>query len=1416
MSLDAVYDLLGIAKAREIAGVIPDEMSSSERGELIRLVVGLALSRLPPVYPADQKYVELIEELELPTSVSDLRSRLGFTHFHTRDSILAALRGFLFSAMLQHFDSFIQQDSAETSFAESFLSRVAAGQLSEWIGRIERVLAYSRYEDWDDATATSFARAVIEDILSWFIREPGEFMKLPRSPDAWRKFLWSSGVSSYRTRFFAGVFHHLRILRESELGRPPKGSANAGEPLETVDGGAGGIQSSRSLLVESSWYRHFFFDERGIARWVKYGSVGFEKEESFDDFVSKLERRAEWRTLTLPTGKSIQNVDQVRERRLLGRYRVVLKSGEIQDVLVKPIPTVGFDELLELSRRPPPFQGSLALGKRLWLFCISAPIGPGPGEFVVRSIGHDWSGLVQPYQLEEILVGVVRVPRPGRYAVSLPNSSDAILEIAETRDAAWVEEPIYDLTEGMIVVGATADATLENMPSAEDLQVVLRHPGGEVLSRLSVHLTESSVNLYRLEARFEVPLSASVLGRRLVITGSLLKEALSLDIPEIAILQRTPVGCIRVPGATTVSITATDELVILVKPPFDVQLADGSALAKITDGFVGNLATDGSRVDVVNHHVTSDLTITDRNGSFLRELTIRSGTRLIRIIRRREIRLQVNPSLVGEGKKWMAYAGRPLSLSADVVPSTRETVRVSLVRSSGAFEAFEVTSGSSFPIPDQFLTEGATIVRADCRDTATLEVELTCVGGVQTETPPFLEAGQFDVVARLRCTSDFFIKWMTGNLSRWTSQPRLRRPTKEVLVLGVPYRTPDAVCRLNFESAYSGRSIPEAVTNTTVQVPLVWIEVRHRGEKVDRQGIQNYMGESVTAVLRSVDQGVTARAEFQGLSVGLSHAGSHPTNLTQAFRLREHADPIVIEFFVKVENRDERKLTYRLEISPRYVPRVSIPDGPAWHPDLDYAVVLEDHQDGMQIKTADESGVIIGTSNLVNGLGVVSLARLPARLLFVGGHGESLHVEYGGERESIPITASDRPVGTSVLTPTDSAGLQELFRSDDTEISWEKVSPLFRQHNVLCIEFASLLSAIPLVTQAATAGWAIRCSDSTERVLGDLAVRPVTQADDRQDGDHGRDSIGLVLLLDNEDAPTWESFLLMKPEGRALVVAPAGTFAIRATLATAVQSLGVSLKLGRLTRPHDMTAWGTAVTPVEASALAQEAMQVGVEDVMIAGTIAILKQSDASLFLDSAACENLGQLIGYPGLLSRLTQDRQLALRAAIKALTQELLVSKLDSFEAAGKGLEGLLHGWDYGVLPDPRKDLFSEQRQKIFEMAYEQGNWVDAIGLLRRVSPIFEHDVRFRWELPAMIIDAHGHGAASDNDFFDAVLTLVRLKASGLGGCEASVYRDLITQVLRPPRCQECGGIILRTTSCCARCGRLYPDAFEDLSKA
>ncbi len=166
---------------------------------------------------------------------------------------------------------------------------------------------------------------------------------------------------------------------------------------------------------------------------------------------------------------------------------------------------------------------------------------------------------------------------------------------------------------------------------------------------------------------------------------------------------------------------------------------------------------------------------------------------------------------------------------------------------------------------------------------------------------------------------------------------------------------------------------------------------------------------------------MTARAEFQGLSVGLSHAGSHPTNLTQAFRLREHADPIVIEFFVKVENRDERKLTYRLEISPRYVPRVSIPDGPAWHPDLDYAVVLEDHQDGMQIKTADESGVIIGTSNLVNGLGVVSLARLPARLLFVGGHGESLHVEYGGERESIPITASDRPVGTSVLTPSSRA-----------------------------------------------------------------------------------------------------------------------------------------------------------------------------------------------------------------------------------------------------------------------------------------------------------------------------------------------------------------------------------------------------------
>ncbi len=1396
---DALYAQLGISMAGEVAEADLKPQSAAARKELIRVVLELGRCALPPVYPADEKYAAFIEGVELTGSVTDLRAKLGYPHFHTRDSVLARLRGYMFHSLLEHFDSYQETHPGGEGFAESFLVQVAAKRLKEWRERVKDIMFFSRHEEWDDARQTRFADQVLEEFLRWFLSDPHAFLDSPDRPEAWRRFLWSSPAASYATRFFAAPFHHLRILKASELAKKKASRDAAAEP-ETVDGGAGPVQSSRELLVESSWYRHFFFDERGITRWVRYGTIGLENEETFDDFISKLEARPGWRRVVSPDGIALQGVDEVRQRRILGAYRVEWKS-ETQVVSVKAIPTLDFKELKEFVEAPPDSPDVLDLDRGWWLFRLAAGDDDGPQNLVVRSAAHGWSEVVRPYRMAGFTVGVVKLPGAGRYLVSKPGSLDPLVEFSEARESRPVLDFAFLVHESAVRATVRADRILEGPPSGPAKTVTMTHLEKGYKTEWSVRLLEPTVGLYRLEASIELPLDAAGLGGTVTASSPLLKEGLSAVLPTLGLLRHSTEGWGLLPDVATVGAADMSRLVVLGTPPLEVLLPDGQSVAKVLPGRATTSAVEGAEVRLANSGVLTSLEISEGEGALLQELVFRSREKAVRLLRRREIHVAVDPALGGSGTRWVVYSGAPVTLRVEIRPVADDPILVRLEGPSGARDTRQVASGAAIPISEDFLGSGTVLLSAGSRDCAPVEAEVVAVGRPMVEAPAFLEAGAIGEGLRVSCSSFFYIKAVRGDIFQWTCQPRPARATKESLVMVRPYRTRDATCHLQIECAYEGVAEAAGPVFLDVQVPLAWIEFRHRGERVDAWDIQAYRGDPVSAILRTPVESIKAFALCAGKQVELSRSPAASPNLAASFSLRGLREPAEISFLLRDARGVEHAIGRRARISPHYAPRVALPDGLAWHPGMEYAVLVDEARPGLKVSVEDAAHSVTAFE-VVDGVAKVSCRRLPGNLYLQNGSKTRVRMYFDQERDSLTIRESERPSATFFLAPDSLGGFSQVSPPLADFPKGTTVLAMARSSAVLCIEVPSLLMAVDLLSAGSGSGWAVSGSESLRAFLG---LAPIEVASlDRGPPPPGTIP-NAILVLDSEDAPSWESFLPARGE-HTIAVVPSGSLSVRADASAALRILGEAIQAGRLSEPHDSSAWRRVVGDRGAADLARATMENGLEDVLAQAAAAALLGPPEALLRDAKGCENLGRLMGYPHMLSRISPEHRAALHAALLSIGRFVLSDKASTnFEKDATAFHTLVAGWDGTSSPDPRDGLLTEEYSAVWDLV-RKGKWEPAVGLMRRIIPMFGDRPWIRWDYPGLILEAKVAGYGSYDDLRQAVMQLERLRKEKVPGLERSPFRGKIETILWQRHCPECGGIILMTGRC-INCKALYP---------
>ena len=336
---DTAYAALGIMRAAEAPS---REIVRATRPDILELLyrVRTAFRRwVPPIYPSDQAYLQSFEGSS-SDSISELRESLGYVHYHTRDSILARLRGSLFQEMLFKIEAGHGNPKNESDLVIAFLNEAGSKGVERWREKILGVLRFSLHEEWDEDRQRSAADLILRDILGWFVVHPEVLLSSESSQADWASSVRQDGGQSLASSVLQHPFRNLLLLHQKER-----------SPTDEI---------TQRLLIGSSWFRYFFFEHSALTSWINHGLSGFEREDVFEDFVERLRSRDNWLSLVLPSGLLTDDLSVVEKMREVGRYSVLLESTEKIGVDVSLIPTLSLAEMAALpGGRPTPLSGSL-------------------------------------------------------------------------------------------------------------------------------------------------------------------------------------------------------------------------------------------------------------------------------------------------------------------------------------------------------------------------------------------------------------------------------------------------------------------------------------------------------------------------------------------------------------------------------------------------------------------------------------------------------------------------------------------------------------------------------------------------------------------------------------------------------------------------------------------------------------------------------------------------------------------------------------------------------------------------------------------------------------------------------------------------------------------------------------------------
>lgn len=1403
---DKLYSLLGIYRAVDIDARITGLGTGNSWQKISAGIKQLARGWVPPLFPSDQHYLRYFEGLEAE-SVTGLRHQLGYVHYHTRDSVLGRLRGSLFQSILFYLETVDPTEWGNTTTKIGFLKNVASRNIKNWMEKIVGVLQFSLHEDLDDNSQRMHAEGILKDLLSWFLDDPDRFLSNPTDESCWIGSIRRGESPSLASSTLERPFQNLLLLR----GGPPAG----------VD------TSYYDLLIDSSWYRYFFFDRTSLESWIKRGLTGFENEDVFEDFVSRLEARDNWETVRLPSGLETDDATTVRHARELGSYRVRLVSGEEIAVDVTLIATLSLQDMSKLQEN-----GLVMIAKNLAILIFGncraklAVIGRRPDRTI---------GTVELYRWRASQIGVARFPGPGDYFARVEEETTRT-ELGIS--IAGSQEPSVHLRFDSSSKTIDVEVAIDSPSPGEREQAIaegVRITCGSTTSGASWRSrTDQHDGRVHLIAVTSIDFRDSTIGSTIAVESPLFSRPVTVPIPFCGILRAPNEPSSLMANLAEVVAKRNDSFSILARSPLRVRVEGVSNPIVVENNSSQTLEVSGSKISIELSEPFANVTICDSGPRYVRRIEFNSHGETATLIRKSPIYLRTQPQIGSEGNVTVVPAGSSVEVLLDGEEGTPLTASLSIYAAGRPGRTLtEIVTPARVEIPIDLTSSSMIFIEVSGTDIQRQKHTLIPVRPFVYDLPEVLECGAWTKPVRLRSDTPFTIVEVSGDTLEFRREPSDVMPHNEFLVWIRPKRTLTASCRVRFGCRYSGLAAAAGVVNLNLEIPTFWFDIRYGDTKVLDE-IQDFAGYPIYAILKTSDLKLRGFARVDTIPVEIGRYSNSPSNLTSLLGLEDIHETVRISFLVSRGQAAPETASQGIRVSPFYSPTVILPDGREWRTGGKYVLLVRDFRPGTRVRLHYKDD---GTSEFLpvdKGIVILSPKRLPVDVGICIIDEQPISAVIDGDTREVSImqTSSEGPLRAFAkeMSPGADSEIREVVRPT----SKTELVDLASRSLGVCVEVRSFLDGLSAAAEFRRMGWVVSlpaevqsfakrlfavCEDLSlggEGILGKAkvpnAIPPLPEPlKDPRSYDAGSfNQEGRVILLDSRLADSWRELLASNTRPSLIVLTPLIPVNQSKSEDAAITILGRALRDGVVHDPTNFAEYRTALSTEEMRTLGSAIHQKGIDDLVARAFVEALKAPNT--LRSKAECENLNTVLLSQGFAARIQPERIAQIRGTLDATLLSLKQIPESAVREAVENFRTLTRDcppqfWDSSI--DPARPIIElEYGRLIADCSCE--NWESAVGRLRHLLGICPADSDLAWDFVCAALEA------SDRKYTpelrrEAIQLARRLSVGDRGTSGPSRFlkkrADRTLKQLRMGFYCDCGEFLFQTRPNCPNCNKPNP---------
>ena len=1403
---DKLYSLLGIRRAVDIDTRIAGPGTGDSWPKISASIKQLARGWVPPLFPSDQRYLRYFEGLEAE-SVTGLRHQLGYIHYHTRDSVLGRLRGSLFQSILFYLETVDPTEWGNTRTTIGFLKNIVSRNIKNWMEKIVGVLQFSLHEDLDDNSQHMHAERILKDLLSWFLDDPDRFLSNPTDESSWIGSIRRGESTSLASSTFERPFPNLLLLRDGPS--------------------AGADTSYYDLLIDSSWYRYFFFDRTSLESWIKRGSTGFENEDVFEDFVNRLESQDNWETVRLPGGLETDDATIVRNARELGSYRVRLLSGEEIAVDVTLIATLSLQDMSGFREN-----GFVMIAKNLAILVFGnsqarvAVIGRKPDRTI---------GTVELYRWRATQIGVARFPGPGDYFARVEE------DIARTEigvSIAGSQEPSvhlrFDPRSKTIEIEVAIDSPSPDNREQAIAEGVRITCGSTTSSAHWRSRTDQEDGRTHLIAVTSIGFRTSTVGSTIAIESPLFSRPVVVPIPSCGILRTSNEPSSLIASLAEVVARRNDSFSLLARSPLRVRVEGIPNPVVIEDNSTQALEALGSKISIGLSEPFANVTIHDTGPRYVRRIEFNSHGETVALIRKSPINLSIQPQIGSEGSVTVVPAGSSIEVLLDGERDTPLTASLSIYAAGRPGRTLiEIVTPARVEIPKDLTSSSKIFIEVSGADIQSQKYTLIPVGPFNYDLPEVLECRAWTKPVRLRSDTPFTIVEVSGDILEFRREPSDIMPHKEFLVWIRPKRTLTASCRVRFGYRYSGLAAAAGVVDLHLEIPTFWFDIRYGDTKVLDE-IQDFAGYPIYAILRTSDSKLRGFARVDTIQVEIGRYASSPSNLTSLLGLESIHETVKISFLVSRDQAAPEAVSQGIRVSPFYSPTVILPDGREWRVGGNYALLVRDFRPGTRVRLHYKDD---GTSEFLSvdeGIGILSPKRLPVDLGICTTDGQPISAVIDGDTREVSImqASSESPLRAFAkeLAPGAGSEIREVARPT----SKTELVDLASRSLGICVEVRSFLDGVSVAAEVRRMGWVVSLPVEVQSfadrlfAIGDNlslsgggplgkakvlnVISPLSEPlrDPRSDGAGSLNQEGRVVLLDSRLADSWRELLASNTRPSLIVLTPLISVNQSESKDAAIGILGRALRDGVVHDPTNFAEYRTALSAEDIRTLGAAIHQTGVDDLVARAFVEALKAPNT--LRSKAACENLNAVLLSQGFAARIQPERIAQIRGtldatllALKQIPENAIREAVENFRTLTRNCPPQF--WDLNI--DPARPIIElEYGRLIADCSCE--NWESAVGRLRHLLGICPADSDLAWDFVCAALEASDRKHTPELRR-EAIRLAMRLSVENQGASGPSRFlkkrADRTLKQLRRGFYCECGEFLFQTRPNCPNCGKPNP---------